>query len=415
VGLTRYDERFGLVDFDEQLFRIELDQLFARAALGRDFGDALSLRFGGEASRFRGDNASEAGGTTFWKEAARGTMGSAFAQLRWRPGTAWIVEPGVRLDAWAADDTTFLLLSPRLSAKRFLGAGRDAALKLALGRYTQFLHSLKDESLPIGNDTWVVAGRSLPAVTSDQVQLGVEKYWGKSWSASAESYVRRYRGLVALNHASDLNEPGDNYLIGRGHSYGVDLQLRKDEGAWTGWSTLSLLKAERRIPDPLSRDWEDVPTEIRYAPAFDRRVNIDLVVQRSFAGGTELGLRWNFGSPLPYTRPIAQYLAWEYDPSTGRYRVPVPMGDEEPDTPPAYVVVGPRNGARYPSYHRLDVSLRRTMARRWGTMTPYLQVLNVYNRKNPLFYFDDYTASPATRSGVSMFPVLPTVGLEVTF
>ena len=79
------------------------------------------------------------------------------------------------------------------------------------------------------------------------------------------------------------------------------------------------------------------------------------------------------------------------------------------------VVLEPRNGSRFPPYHRLDLSLRKTFTKGWGTLTPYVNVLNVYNRRNPLFYFFEYDHSPAVRSGVSMFPVLPTFGLEVTF
>ncbi len=52
---------------------------------------------------------------------------------------------------------------------------------------------------------------------------------------------------------------------------------------------------------------------------------------------------------------------------------------------------------------------------RWGTGTPYPQVLNVYDRRNVLFYFYNYDRMPPTRSGISIFPVLPTVGVDVTF
>ena len=48
-------------------------------------------------------------------------------------------------------------------------------------------------------------------------------------------------------------------------------------------------------------------------------------------------------------------------------------------------------------------------------MVPYLSVVNLYNRKNVLFYFFDYGADPPTRAGVSMIPLLPTIGLEVSF
>ena len=51
----------------------------------------------------------------------------------------------------------------------------------------------------------------------------------------------------------------------------------------------------------------------------------------------------------------------------------------------------------------------------WGHITPYLDVLNVYDRKNVLFYFYKFDRTPPTRSGISMFPVLPTIGVEVGF
>jgi len=34
---------------------------------------------------------------------------------------------------------------------------------------------------------------------------------------------------------------------------------------------------------------------------------------------------------------------------------------------------------------------------------------------NVLFYFHEFDQSPPVRSGVSMFPVLPTIGVEVVF
>jgi hypothetical protein len=42
-------------------------------------------------------------------------------------------------------------------------------------------------------------------------------------------------------------------------------------------------------------------------------------------------------------------------------------------------------------------------------------VLNVYNQRNVLFFCFDYDKSPPTRSGISMFPVLPAIGVEASF
>jgi hypothetical protein len=414
VGVSRYDEGFGLVDLTGPSFASRVRQLFARAELARDLAPGLALRFGGEANQLRAHNSAEGGGTSFWDQLDRGTQGSGFVQLGWRPGEAWLLDSGVRLDTWSAGGATRAFFAPRLALKRFLGSERSAAVKLALGRYTQFLHAIDDESLPFGNHTWVLAGPTLPIVISDQVQLGVEKFWGEEWSASAEPYYRDFRGLAALNTADDLNDPSDDYLTGTGRSYGLDLQLRKGTGRLTGWTTLSLLKAERTFPDLLSGGWEDLPPTMTYAPRFDRRVDLDVVLQLALPGATEFGLRFNFGTGIPYTRPVAQHIWWEYDPVNRVYRISSAGGDD-PGSAPLMVVVGPRNGVRYPAYHRADVSLRRTFEKGWGKATPYLQVLNVYNRKNPLFYFFDYSGSPATMSGISMFPVLPTIGVEVSF
>jgi hypothetical protein len=79
------------------------------------------------------------------------------------------------------------------------------------------------------------------------------------------------------------------------------------------------------------------------------------------------------------------------------------------------VVLADRNRERYPAYHRLDLTVRRPYVRRWGTFTPYVQVLNAYNQRNVLFYFYNYDRSPPTRSGISMFPFLPSVGFEASF
>ena len=89
---------------------------------------------------------------------------------------------------------------------------------------------------------------------------------------------------------------------------------------------------------------------------------------------------------------------------------------EETDDLGGYgVVLEDRNASRYPTYHRLDISARKTLTRSWGTITPYVDILNVYNRRNVLFYFFEYEQTPPVRSGISMFPLVPTVGFEVHF
>jgi hypothetical protein len=65
------------------------------------------------------------------------------------------------------------------------------------------------------------------------------------------------------------------------------------------------------------------------------------------------------------------------------------------------------------NYHRLDMTIRRPYVRRWGTLTLYLQVLNVYNQRNVLFYFFNYDKTHAQRH--QHVPAPPQHRVEASF
>jgi hypothetical protein len=414
LGYSRYRDGLRFVDFDDTRFSSRISQVSVRSDVSRDLR-RVSVRTGGEATRLWYSNLAEAGGTVFAEGDDAGTLGAGYVSARWRPSDRLLVESGLRLDGWAARDTSLWSISPRFAVKRFFGVDRDAAVKLAAGRYVQYLHSLRNEEFPLSNDVWITANRDVPRVVSDQIQLGLERFWGDRWSASAETYLRTFDGVTEFNPGSDPNDTADDLLSGRGRSYGLDMMVRRTSGALTGWTTVSLLRANRTFPDPLAAEFEELDSEIDFPPFWDRRVNVNIVLQYAAPNRTEIGARWNFGSGLPYTRPVAQHLAWDYVIARGRYRPsrdPIDGGDGRV---PLVVVPGDRNAQRYPPYHRLDLTVRRTWDRSWGTVTPYLQVLNAYNRRNVLFYFYNFDRTPPTRSGISMFPVLPALGLEASF
>jgi hypothetical protein len=288
-------------------------------------------------------------------------------------------------------------------------------VKAALGRYTQFLHSLRDEELPIGLDIWILAGERAPHVQSDQVQVGVEALLGEAeeWQLSLEAYHRSFDGVVTFNNADDPNEPLDDILAGDGASYGADLLVRRRSGPVDGWLALSWLRAERTFPDHLSP--LDPRPDVTFAPVFDRRLDADLVL-RFPLGEWSAGLRWNVGTGVPFTRPEASFASLRADfvRYDGRFVWTGGPGESDPFDGLA-VALGDRNGSRYPTYHRLDVSVRRTFEKSWATLVPHLDILNLYNRSNVLFYVFQFDEEPPTRSGLSMFPLLPTVGLEIRF
>ena len=132
--------------------------------------------------------------------------------------------------------------------------GRRLAVKTSVGRYTQFLHSVRDEDLPLGIDIWVLAGPDVPRVLSDQGQLGLEWRVGNSWLLSLEGYLRDFDDVITENFGENPNDTADDFLKGRGRSYGVDLFAQRFRGSTTGWITVGWLKALRTFPDYRSAD-----------------------------------------------------------------------------------------------------------------------------------------------------------------
>ena len=337
---------------------------------------------------------------------SHGLGAAAYTQVDWTPNRNWLVEGGVRLDHWLSGPPPGRTgtISPRVAIKRFLGDGRWAA-RLSAGRYVQFLQSVRDESLPVSLDPWVLAGNSgASEVVSTQFQGGVEGFPGDGdeWFASAEAYYRGYRGLAMRNWSEDPGDPWDDVLRGAGRSYGADFVLRRNKGVTTGWVSVSLLKATRRFPVP--ETGLDPAPVIEYPSPFDRRLDVDLVVQRRLPWSVDGGLRWSLGTGLPHTRLVA----YQANP---RRIIDLRLGD----TSETVVWLGPRNGERYPVRHRLDISLRRDFRKKWGLVTPYLNVINAYNRRNVVLYEYSPLGKRSVRRGLSLVPVLPTFGVEVSF
>ncbi len=401
--------RFGS-DLEFPEIDTEFQTGIEQATLGADIEHrpswATRWKSGVAVNRVAYDNGLLGGGSTFLDQQGSGVEIAGYSQIHWDPSPNWLVEGGVRADYWRPNaGKTEATLSPRFAVRRFL-RDRSSAVRLAAGRYSQFIHSTRDEEFPFGLDTWVLAGAEAPRVVSDQMQVGAESFFGDDdgWFASVEAYYRTFDGVASLNAAEDPNDDTDALVAGDGNAYGADLYIKRDRGTTTGWISVSLLKTVRSFPD--TRVGIEPQPWITYPPVFDRRFEVDLAVRRPLGWwGLEAGVRANFGTGLPYTRPLGLYNV---------YRTQFVTRALDSDDGNA-VVLGPRNGARYPPRHRLDLSFRKTMTRSWGTMTPYLSIINVYNQKNVLFYFFDYGASPPKRTGVSMIPFLPTIGFEVSF
>ena len=404
-SLSLFDGSFEFTEFEGNRIATRISQASLAADLERRPTSRTRWKSGLMLNRMQYRNLRQGVPEVFKSGFGDGWGSAAYTQIHWTPGVPWLVEAGVRADRWQpADAGSMTTLSPRIAVKRFFGNG-TWAVRGSAGRYTQFLHSLRDEEVPIGLDLWMLSGRGVPALVSDQLQAGAEMFLGNTveWFVSLEGYFRNFEGVITQNWAENPGDLDDDVITGKGRSYGADLMIRRDRGETTGWVSVSFLKADRRYPDTGSG--LDPAPVVEYPPVFDRRLEVDLVVRRQLGWGVEAGFRWNLGTGLPYTRPLATYDVYRQNM--------IDLLVE--DTYASGMLLGPRNAERYPANHRLDVNFRKVLEKDWGRVTPYLQVFNVYNQKNVLYYDYHFRTDPPLRDGKSMMPFLPTLGVEVMF
>jgi len=245
----------------------------------------------------------------------------------------------------------------------------------------------------------VASDRSAPVATATHAVFGAERWFGSRRFVRVEGYGKRYENVLQPNETDDPGTTGDEFDPLAGHSYGVDVLLRQVEGArFGGWLSYGYGLSARH---PVAGGTE-------FWPAQDRRHNLNVVASYRTRGRVLLSGRFGYGSGTPYTNIVGQIVRRTYDGSRNEWDTGVVDRPREP-------IGGTRNALRYPPFHRLDLGVSRAFERGNVTYTPTLQLVNAYNRRNTFTYTFDYAANPPTRSAISQFPLLPSVGLTVEF
>lgn len=115
--------------------------------------------------------------------------------------------------------------------------------------------------------------------------------------------------------------------------------------------------------------------------------------------GFDVSLRWQFGSGLPYTRPLA------FDGFAIVDEVKTAFQLEHSRR----VIYERPFDSLLPTFHRLDASIERTWRVRAAALTLQASAINLYNRRN-LFYVDVFTLERQDQ-----LPFVPSLGLRISF
>ena len=213
---------------------------------------------------------------------------------------------------------------------------------------------------------------------------------------SAEAYVKRLDNLyiaewTAYPRFTTRLQPAD------GQVRGMDLRLEMRRRSLFAQVSFGYAATRYLAKQASLRLWYG-EEELEFHPPHDRRHQVNAVLGLT-AFGFDLGARMAFGSGLPFSRAVAfDGFALVNDVTSIAER-------------PGFrrVIYERPYDARLPTYHRLDLSVARTIDAAAAEITVQASVLNVYDRRN-LFYLDVFTLQRADQ-----LPFLPSLSLKAAF
>ncbi|MBN1559712.1 TonB-dependent receptor [candidate division KSB1 bacterium] len=327
-------------------------------------------------------------GSQLFNYQAKPALVAAYAQDQWQLSNLTAVRAGARVEHYSIGAyTTF---SPRVGFKHRLYD--NFALKGSFGLYHQFMTTAASDNQNFSFvDLWFPLAEQYQPLNAVHYVAGFEWWLPADLIFTGEFYYKTMDNLLEINEYGDFANADDDFIVGDGHATGCELLLKRSTGRINGWIGYTFAFTQRQV------------NSIIFYPRHDRRHNLNLVMNCELGKGWNLGFVFTYGTGMPYTPVLGKYVrySWNYHRNE--------VVDE------IYNRLGSKNSQRYPTYHRMDLSIRKRW-RIWGLENyPYVQIINAYNRKNVFLYFWDHDANPSQFITVPMFPFLPTIGMEINF
>jgi hypothetical protein len=325
---------------------------------------------------------------------------AGYAKYRQHAGKL-ILEPSIRAQFYASLGD--FSIEPRFAFK--LNMSDRVRFKLSGGLYAQNLISTVSERDIVNLFVGFLSGPeeriyepNSNIETSHRLQKAVHGIAGLEIDLSdrlqlnIEPYIKKFGQLISLNR-NKLNAQDPNFMTETGTAKGLDISARYESAEYYLWFSYSLGNVTRD-------DGEQV-----YPTNFDRRHNINFLGSFRFGNKLlwEFGARWNFGSGFPFTLTQGFYGQYNFidgldtDYITGNPDLGIIYDDA-------------RNSGRLPTYHRMDISLKRKFELgKYTSIEANASVTNLYDRDN-IFYFDR-----VRYERVDQLPILPSLGLTFNF
>jgi hypothetical protein len=278
-------------------------------------------------------------------------------------------------------------IQPRINAS-YLVAGTWRA-KASYGRFSQRMLTVGNEDDVISIfDAWIRVPKDLPPEQADHFVVGLSGNLTEQATVNTEVYYKRYNSLTVYNR-DKIEATDPDYIKGSGDAYGAEMTLRAHSPIVDLYAVYSL-------------SWARINNGgFVYNPRYDRRHHINLmVISQPFKGLTATA-RWEFGSGFPFSQTVGYFDRLLLDNALpGRFEL---------ETGSPYIILGEKNAARLPAYHRLDLNFAYVFSFLGLEFSAGVDLLNVYDNKN-IFYFDRKTGER-----VNMLSFYPSATLTIAY
>jgi hypothetical protein len=266
----------------------------------------------------------------------------------------------------------------------------------------QFEHQLTYSGLGIPADLWMPSTSQLAPESSNQYSLGIQRSIRKGYNISVEGYYKYFDELISLKEGILFYSGTQSWIEkieagGIGYSKGLEVLIEKNTGNLTGWFGYTLAKTERKFTN--------INNGAYYPFKYDRRHAINLVLLYAIRADISLSASWSFGTGYALSVPFQSIRVYES------------MIKEDQLT--EVFLYERKNNFRMEDFHRLDIGAVFTKKKESGNREVRLGIYNVYNRKNPYYYFiktnSNEESSFSTLYKFSLFPIIPSFSYSFQF
>lgn len=361
-------------------------------------------------------------------ETIRGWETAVYLEDTYQPSENLKINGGLRYTLFLASHNKYNYLEPRISiAYRFKN---DFAVKSSFASMTQYVHLLSNTGISLPTDLWVPCNDKVGPQRSKQIALSfVKDYAHPALSINIEGYYKKLNHIIGYKEGATFLDIGksvsdsenkwlDNITTGQGWSYGAEFFVQKKTGKFNGWIGYTLSWTKHQF-DSLNHG-------MKFYPRYDRRHDISIVGIYKLNDRINLTATWVYGTGNVLSLAVDEYIPYylnvnEEKPISGfpnKYPgnlIPEITSLLDYDNPKKVEILDNKNNFRADAYHRLDVGIQFHKQKKWGERTWEISVYNVYNRRNPFFYYNYYENEIGKLKRVSLFPIIPSITYSFKF